>query len=158
MIDSGISGDGSVVLAFGGEMRKFRLGIGQLRELQSTVNAWRIKLGAQPIGPAAFFNNLTKCDAWPDEIRAVIKLGLQGAGVPQTEIIMLIDRYVDQVSGFQFLELTELAAAIFGSAFKGAPDDPAGKKPEATTTSRPASPEFTASEPSSDSVLERSIN
>jgi Phage tail tube protein, GTA-gp10 len=154
------SGDGSIIAPFGGERRKFRLGIGQLRELQSVINGWRIKLGAQPIGPNTFFHLLRTGDAWHDEIRAVIKLGLQGAGMPEPEIIRLIDRYIDRADR---LYLTDygviLAAAIFGKAFEGAPDDPAGKKPAGEPATSPsASPSFTDSDAPSATTRDRSIN
>lgn len=124
-----MSWDASIKIEFGGEERRFRLAIGQLRELQETVNKDR----AQPIGPWSLFQLMLKGDAWPDDLRAVIRLGLIGGGETRSELIPgLLKRYVDERP---MLEIAAIAQAILGSALVEVRDDPVGKKlePEAVT-------------------------
>ena len=121
-----VSADGSVMLIWAGEERKFRLAIGQLRELQESINKNR---GAHPIGPWSLFQQVGRGDAWPDELREIIRLGLLGGGMKSELVPGLIKRYVDERP---LLESVPIAQAILGSALVGVPDDPVGKKLEGT--------------------------
>jgi hypothetical protein len=154
-----MNGDGSVVLAWGGEDRRFRLAIGQLRELQELINRPRVAIGGQPIGPKTFFHLLESGDAWPHEVREVLRLGLIGAGVAIDQVPGLLRRYFDERP---FQESALCAPAIFAAGWAGPFEDPVGKKktPEGDqpTTSRSSSPDFTAPAAPSDSIQERSIN
>jgi hypothetical protein len=140
-----MSADGSVTLAWAGEERKFRLAIGQLRELQENVNRWRVNIGAAPIGPSSLLRLLMGGDAWPDEVREIVRLGLIGGGEVGIALVPgLIKRYVDDRP---LVESTQVAQAVLLSAMVGVPDDPVGKKPkrrrktQATSSASPASTE-----------------
>jgi hypothetical protein len=146
------------MLDWGGEERRFRLAIGQLRELQEAINRPRVAIGGQPIGPKTFFHLLESGDAWPHEVREVLKLGLIGGGTPPTQVPSLLRRYFDERP---FRESALCAPAIFAAGWAGPFEDPVGKKPEAeqaTTTTPSPSPPYTAPAAPSDSIQERSIN
>lgn len=141
-----MSADGSVMLPWAGEERKFRLAIGQLRELQESVNRPRVAMGAKPIGPRTLLTIISDSDGWPDEIREVIRLGLIGGGMPIDRVPALVRRYVDERPLF---ESAPVAQAILLTALVGVPDDPVGKPAaetaatEATMTAS-SSPQSTA--------------
>jgi hypothetical protein len=150
------SGDGSIMLDWGGETRRFRLKIGQFRELQEAINRPRCALGAQPIGPNTFYHLLASGDAWPHEVREVIRLGLIGGGLPLAQVPGLMRRYFDEQP---LPESALIAPGIFAAGYAGPPEDQAGKKADAeTTTSRSPSPPSMAPAAPSDSLQERSIN
>jgi hypothetical protein len=120
-----VSADGSILLGWAGEDRKFRLGIGQLRELQENVNRWRAEIGAPLIGPMSLARSLQAVDAWPGDVREVIRLGLIGGGTPIAQVPALVARYVDERP---LAESTVVAHAVLIAALVGVPDDPVGKK------------------------------
>lgn len=123
-----MSADGSITLSWGGEDRKFRLALGQLRELQENVNKWRAAINAPLIGPAGLMRQLSEADAWPGDVREIIRLGLIGAKeIPIGEVPALIRRYVDERP---LAESTSIAHAVLLAAIVGVPDDPVGKKPK----------------------------
>jgi hypothetical protein len=152
-----MSADGSVTLAWAGEERKFRLAIGQLRELQENVNRWRVNIGAVPIGPSSLLRLLMGGDAWPDEVREIVRLGLIGGGEVSIALVPgLIKRYVDDRP---LVESTQVAQAVLLSAMVGVPDDPVGKKPKRrrkTRATSSASPASTEQDAQSDSLQTRS--
>lgn len=148
-----MSADGSISLIWGGDERRFRLAIGQLRELQETVNKNR---GAHPIGPWTLWKLVSAGDAWPDELREVIRLGLIGGGTRLELVPGLVKRYVDERP---LLESRPVAQAILGTALLGVPDDPVGKKPQpetSTETTLSDSPLSTDQAQPSDSLRARS--
>jgi hypothetical protein len=149
-----VSADGSITLVWGGDERRFRLAIGQLRELQEVINKNR---GAHPIGPWSLWKLVGAGDAWPDELREVIRLGLIGGGERLELVPGLIKRYVDERP---LLESRPVAQAILGTALLGVPDDPVGKKPQpetsTTETTLSDSPLSTDQAQPSDSLRARS--
>jgi hypothetical protein len=147
------NGDGAVMLDWGGETRRFRLAIGQFRELQEAINRPRVAIGAQPIGPNTFFHLLANGDAWPHEVREVIRLGLIGGGTPIAQVPNLMRRYFDERP---LPDSTLIAPGIFAAGYAGPPEDPVGKKPEAEETSQYPSPPYMAPDAPSDSILDRS--
>jgi hypothetical protein len=88
-----MSADGSVKIVWGGEERRFRLAIGQLRELQETINRNR---GEHPIGPWSLLQLVMKGDAWPDDLREVLRLGLIGGGAKSHLVPGLLKRYFEE--------------------------------------------------------------
>lgn len=124
-----MSADGSVTLPWAGENRRFRLAIGQLRELQEGVNKWRVAIGAPPIGPRTLLRLLVEGDGWIDEIREVIRLGLIGGGMKIDLVPGLVKRYVDERP---LMESAQVAQAILLTALVGDVDDPVGKHPAET--------------------------
>src|SRR5262245_6961708 len=100
-----LMGDGSVVLNWAGEERRFRLRIGELRELQENVNKAR---GAYPIGPWSLYKLVAGMDGWPDDMREIIRLGLIGGGTRIELVPGLVKRYFDERP---LLESAPVAAA-----------------------------------------------
>lgn len=149
-----MSGDGSVTLEWAGAERKFRLALGQLRELQEDLNRWRAMIGAPLIGPNSLLKLLQAGDAWPSDVRDIIRLGLIGGGESPAAVPGLLRRYVDERP---LVESTQVAQAILLVALVGVPDDPVGKKSQAEgdagTATKSASPPST--EPAAPSASRR---
>lgn len=120
-----MSADGSVELVWAQETRKFRIAIGEFRDLQESVNARRVKIGAEPIGPAAMLASLRTNNAWPDDVRDVLKAGLVGAGIPFDKAQRLLMRFFDNKP---LLEHTKTAFLVLLAALVGVPGDEAVKK------------------------------
>lgn len=147
-----MTADASITITWAGEERRFRLAIGQLRELQEIVNSRR---GAHPIGPWSLYQLISNRDAWPDDLRDVIRLGLMGGGTKAELIPGLVKRYVDERPLF---ESVPVALAVLGVALVGVPDDPAGKKPPVEDPTLSDFPISTAAAPPSDSLRNRSTS
>lgn len=98
--------------------REFRLGIGQLEELQERCDA----------GPEELFHRLQGHRWRVADIQQTLRLGLIGAGMPATEAAVLISRYASEG---QLLEWKDHARAILYASMAGAPDeDDAPEKPK----------------------------
>jgi len=146
---------------FGGAEREFRLGIGELRELQTKCeagpatilarvmsyqpqaigmkrpNANDYELGASDPDFIADFNVYsllrTVGNDWRvDDVRETIRLGLIGAGATPTDASLAVARYVD-VAG-DWPANVGLAAAILLHALVGPQDDQVGKATVETET------------------------
>lgn len=115
-----MSRNGSIELDWADGRYTFRLAIGQLRELQETINKPRVKLGAPLIGPASLYNLLVSQDAWLHEVREVIRLGLIGGGVKPIEAVDLVRRYVEERP---LAESCVYAVGILGAALFGTPEE-----------------------------------
>jgi Phage tail tube protein, GTA-gp10 len=90
-----MSADGSISLVWGDGEQTFRFAIGQFRELQEKVNQRRIAIGALPTGPMTLLNQLRANDAWPDDVRDVLRLGLIGGGATPADAHRLMVNYFD---------------------------------------------------------------
>ena len=138
--------DGSITRPFGDGEHTFRLAIGQWRELQETVNRRRLEIGQPVIGPGVLVQILLTLNAWPDDIRDVIRLGLIGGGMKPDRALVLVKRHVENLP---FFANSVLAGEIAQTAMFGPRDDPAGKeptpKPETAATDEFSSPVSTAS-------------
>ena len=122
--------DGSVTLQFGDGEHTFRIAFGQWRELLETINKPRQEMGLEPIGPMGLLKAMLNGDAWPNDVREVIRLGLIGGGMKTDRALVLVKRYVEGRP--YFTNITE-ARVILQTAMLGPAEDPAGKKstPEA---------------------------
>lgn len=143
-----MSGDGSITLAWGDGEHVFRLAIGQFRELQERVNQRRVAIGAPPVGPKTLLDALRLNDAWPDDVRDVIRLGLVGGGMTQADVIRAMVNHFDTTGPLQHMPA---AFAILLAGLVGDPTDPVGskKKTETTEATGPsASPNITEPAPS----------
>lgn len=143
-----MSRDGSIELDWGDDRHRFRLGIGELRELQEAINQPRAKIGAPLVGPGTLWRSLQTYDAWKDDVRAIIRLGLIGGGMKPLDALGLVRRYVDECP---LAESSVHAIAILGAALFGPADEPIEGKEEAaetTTTTGSASLPSTETEPS----------
>jgi len=151
-----MSRDASVTLDWADGEYRFRLAIGQLRELQETINRPRVKLGAPFIGPATLFEALRSNDAWPHEVREVIRLGLIGGGTKPADALDLVKRYVEDRP---ITESSVFATLILGAALFGSEEEPLEGKSEAAKMKEMTDfplPPSTQTEPSSeDGLLDR---
>lgn len=115
-----MSADGSVTLVWGDGENKFRFAIGQFRELQEKVNTRRIAIGASAVGPMALLATLRAQDAWPDDVRDVLRIGLVGAGMPIKDAHRKLVTYFDSSPPLSHM-LT--AYAVLFAGLVGVPDE-----------------------------------
>lgn len=147
---------------FGGETRRFRLGIGELREWQekcdagpATVLGRLVSFQPQVTGrdrpnPENYQDGIdseeyrrelmtytilrTIGGDWRvNDVRETIRLGLIGGGTTPTEAMVLVSRYVDQMHKYPITDYVNLAAEIIMHAIMPEPDDPVGKAQAETT-------------------------
>lgn len=119
-----MSADASIELTWADGTYKFRLPIGQLRELQDKCRA----------GPPEILDRLTFRKWLVDDVRETIRLGLIGGGKTPTDALVLVIRYVDDRP---LMENAPVAQSIMIAALVGVPGDQPGKRDagaiEATT-------------------------
>jgi hypothetical protein len=134
-----MSADGSITLVWGDGENKFRFGIGQFRELQDCVNQRRLAIGAPLVGPMSLLNLLKASDAWPDDVRDVLRIGMVGGGAPIVTVARKLAAHFDNSPPLEHM-LPAFTVLLAGLA--GAPGDqlPAKKKiTRKTKTSTPQS-------------------
>jgi hypothetical protein len=129
--------DGSITLQFGDADYTFRIAFGQWRELQETVNAPRLACNHPVVGPMELLQLLNTFNAWPHDVREVIRLGLIGGGMKPDRALVLVKRYVE---GRPHGDAIMTARVVLHIAMFGPPDDQTGK------AKAPARPEATASD------------
>lgn len=138
-----MSADASVTFDWGDGEHRFRLAIGQLRELQDKIG----------VGPFALYSRIDLGTWMVDDLRETIRLGLIGGGAKPAEALALVRHYVDDRP---LMESVDPARTIIGAALAGDPKDTVGKeRPEESATNGSASPSSTETEPSSDGHLDR---
>lgn len=98
---------------FGDGQHRFRLGIGELEELQEKTDA----------GPV-FLQRRIVSDGRVADVRETIRLGLIGGGMAADAALKLVERYA--VPG-AWRECVLLAAGIVTAALDGVEDEPPGK-------------------------------
>lgn len=145
------SEDGSVTLQFGDGDYPFRIAFGQWRELQESVNKPRIEIGEAPLGPMALLRALLEGNAWPHDVREVIRLGLIGAGMKADRALVLVKRHVE---GRPYFQSMAEARTVLQYAMFGPPHDPVGKEPTPAAPETPAMTTESGSDPSMGSVLQ----
>lgn len=111
-----------IVTPFGDDEHTFRLGIKELEELQDKCDA----------GPGFVLGRLMspRLEWRIEDVRHSLRLGLIGGGMPATDAIKLVKRYVDDRPAWaENAKVAQcvLAMAIFGPA-EEAPEDPSGEK------------------------------
>lgn len=143
-----MSADGSVTLFWGDAEHRFRMAIGQFRELQENVNKRRLAIGAPPIGPMALLNSLRANDAWPDDVRDILRLGLNGGGMEPRETHRLLGHYFDGKPPLSNMRpaFVVLFAGLAGDPGDVAADTGAAKKKTETKTNPSASVKSTPRE------------
>ena len=132
-----MSADGSTTLFWGDGENCFRLGIGEFRELQERVNARRAALGLPAIGPTTLANAIRGNDAWPDDIRDVLRLGLVGGGITPQEAHRKLMQYFDRRPP---AESYPAAFTVLVAAFIGVPGDELDIKKKTTPSATSQSP------------------
>lgn len=103
-----------IAIDFGDGRHQFALKWGQLMELQEKRDAGAFFLHA------GLHNGTWKVQ----DLSEVIRLGLIGGGMPPSEALTLVRRYVEERPPMESL-LT--AQAVLGTALAGAPDEQPGK-------------------------------
>jgi hypothetical protein len=142
-----MSRNGSIELDWADGTYTFRLAIGQLRELQETINKPRAKIGAPLIGPASLYNLIVARDAWLHEVREVIRLGLIGGGTKPIEAADLVRRYVEERP---LAESSVYAVGILGAALFGTNEETLSEGKETLASQDPTA---SASPASTDGAL-----
>lgn len=132
-----MSADGSVELIWGDGPNIFRLAIGQFRELQDKVNTRRLSIGASPVGPLTLLKALQANDAWPDDARDVLRIGLVGGGKTVERAHRMMTLFFDPTPPLTHMRA---AHAVLLAGLVGSPDEPMDSKKkietEAAGTSR----------------------
>ena len=143
-----MSRSGEIVLAFGGEDRKFRLGIGEWRDVQEKCDAGpgeimeRLSPAFRALKLGVSFADLLHSGIvgrWRiDDIRVVIFAGLVGGGMDPTKSLDLVRKWVDERP---ILEPLPIAYEIVYASLAGAPDEEAAAGEPKGETGPPLSPE-----------------
>lgn len=121
--------DGSVDLAFGGDERRFRLGIAELIALQEKRNSGPMEIAAR-----------LQLGVWRvEDVTETLRIGLMGGGTEAKKARELVEA---TVRPGHITEHVLTARAVLLVALQGLPDDPVGKAPAA-----PDAPEATAASP-----------
>jgi len=131
-----MSRDGAIDLDWADGTYRFRIGLGQVRELQEKCDA----------GPATIFGRLADGSWRIDDFRETIRLGLIGGGLEPAKALVLVKRYVDDRA---WLESVLPAEVILGAALSGVEDEPLGKDRAATEDETIPSPEGNSASPPS---------
>lgn len=118
--------DAIAELIWGDGPQRFRLPIGQLRELQDKCDA----------GPARILSRLGSIDWKIDDIRETLRLGLIGGGMVPSAAYTLVKRYIDDRDG-GLMESRQHAQIILMKALVGDPSDPVGEQEKAETPPNP---------------------
>jgi hypothetical protein len=146
-----MSRSASIDLPFPDETRTYRLGIGELRQLQEKCDR----------GPMEILQALTLGRWRVDDIIQPIRLGLIGGGMKIADANTLVEKHIQTGA---LAEACVYAALIVNAAITGAPDEeidmPKGAQGGKTTTPETgsASASSTDKEPVSDGHPARSIN
>lgn len=103
------------MLVWEGGEHPFRLGIGELRALQSATG----------VGPLFLLGRITGSQWFVDDIVDTVRLGLIGGGMSETDAKKLTDKvFTDNTPALYRTML--LATRILRDAVMGEPDDPTG--------------------------------
>jgi|SRR5215204_1880696 len=133
--------DGTIsLIIWGDDEHRFKLALGQLRELQDKREAGAIEI----------LDRFRERKWRVDDVREVIRLGLIGGGMAPVDAFTLINRYVDNRP---IMESLPVAFTILATALLGPMDDQLGKAQteESSKVEGSASPNFMVQEPRSDS-------
>lgn len=109
-----MSADASITFDWADGTYKFRLALGEIRELQEKTK----------IGPRRLYLRILAGDWLIDDLREPIRLGLIGGGMSPPKALDLVRRYVD---GRPALESMEPSVRILAAFLTGVSDDPVGK-------------------------------
>lgn len=120
-----MSSDASVELVWGDGVQRFRFAIGQFRELQEKVNLRRIAIGAPLVGPMVLLKSLESNDAWPDDVRDVIRIGLMGGGMKPADAHRAMANYFDETPPLSHMRT---AHTVLLMGLVGNPNEPIGSK------------------------------
>lgn len=127
-----MSGDGKLELVWGSGEQVFAYGIGQWRALQESVNRRRLAIGAPLVGPMDLLNAVKTNNAWPDDVRDIIRIGLIGGGMSPRDAHLELTQNFDGAPPLEHMKpaLVILMAGLAGPP--GAAEDGAKKKTPAS--------------------------
>jgi Phage tail tube protein, GTA-gp10 len=140
-----MSADGGIELFWGDMEHRFRMAIGEFRELQEKVNLRRIRIGAPLVGPMDLVRQLQANNAWPDDVRDVIRLGLVGGGMEPAAAHRLLVTYFDDVDRYPPLSNMKPAFMILLAGLTGPIED---AKKKTTRAKRPRRAKTPSTSPS----------
>lgn len=109
-----MSADASLEFDWADGTYKFRLGLGEIRELQEKTK----------VGPRRLWMRIRSGEWFVDDLREAIRLGLIGGGMEPVNATKLVRRYVD---ARPLAESVEPSMKILTAMLVGVPDDPVGK-------------------------------
>lgn len=116
-----MSRDASIDLDWADGHYTFRLGWGELEELQEKTDA----------GPFAVLTRLASRHWRVQDIRETIRIGLIGGGTPPDQALSLVQRYVTSRPP---METLPIAAKVLAAAVQGAEDEAPGEADAAPGT------------------------
>lgn len=122
-----MSRDAKIELAWADGDYTFRLGFGELSELQELCDA----------GPYVVLDRLRSGRWRVEDLTGVVRLGLIGAGMTPADALKKVRAYVEARPP---METVTLAYAILNSALVGAPDEKVGEAQGETEIAQPDSP------------------
>lgn len=114
-----MSRDAAIDLDWGDSTYRFRLGWGELAELQEKTEA----------GPYVILSRLHSHQWRVQDISNVIRLGLIGGGMPASDALKKVRFYVENLPP---LESHPYAVAVLSAGLLGAPDEAVGEPPAPT--------------------------
>lgn len=106
--------DATIDLEWGGETRRFRLGLAELVALQDRTDA----------GPVELLTRIRDQRWRVADLRETVRLGLEGGGASPAEAASLVRRYVE---GRPLMESVPVAMLVLAAALYTPEDLPAGK-------------------------------
>lgn len=127
-----MSRDGSCEVPFNGQRTMFKLAWRELMKIQEACDA----------GPYVVLDRLLTGRWNLQDISEVIKWGLIGAGMPQSDALKLIET---EVEGRRPLENLVIAQTVLGAGVVGAPEEAVGKKSAAASQGKRKTRSRTAS-------------
>jgi hypothetical protein len=141
-----------VTLEWGDGEYDFKLGIGELEELEVATRRVRNADGEYVyMGPIAMHESLRDGTCLVRDVREVLRIGLIGGGTKPADARNLVKRYFDEVP--DFLVNRQIAALIVGAVLAGYDIEPLGKAEEERGTKE--TPSTTGDFPSPHSTLMR---
>lgn len=129
-----------VDLDFGDGSYRFRLGMGELEELQEATG----------VGPYNCLRRLLAGDWHVQDVRDTLRLGLIGGGLSANEALKKTRRYVDERP--DWIRNATLAIAVLSAALAGAPEEQSSKKGDAPTAEAEGASSPTDASPSAPST------
>lgn len=110
-----------VEIDFGNDTHVFKLGYGQLKEIQDITDA----------GPLHILNSFFNGSYRIEYIREVIRCGLIGGGMSAADAIKKVKAYVENIDEYPLQTNVNIAITVLAAALHGAAEEEDSKKLEA---------------------------
>ncbi|EJF91682.1 gene transfer agent family protein [Bartonella tamiae] len=104
---------GKTILNFGENRYVFKIGYGQIKDIQDSVDA----------GPFFILDSFLNGEYRIDYIREVIRYGLVGGGIHEIEALKIVECYVEDIDNYSLHNNALIASVILSSAIQGAPEE-----------------------------------